>query len=167
MEEHCDGVRQSFEFLFYEIIKYFTNQTKHLSDGHTTAIHLIENMGYRIGQRSIERLTKNSPRFTSEIEIVKFICRGYWSHLFQKDISTLKTNNADVYVLIDSDFPYLTRIEPSQLYNPSVEMILAFACGLLRGGLSSLGVSCIVNAEIPRIPTCHFTVRVSPRSKTS
>ncbi|VDM16637.1 unnamed protein product [Hydatigera taeniaeformis] len=109
-----------------------------LSDGHATAMHLIENMGYSIGQRSIE-----SPRFTSEIEIVKFICRGFWSHLFQKDINTLKTNNT---------------VRKSNLHSLGCVCILAFACGLLRGGLSSLGVSCIVNAEIPEIPTCNFPV---------
>lgn len=61
-----DCSKQAFEFLFYEVIKYFTNQTKYvcfkfhfiviqLSDGHATAMHLIENMGYRIGQRYIEK----------------------------------------------------------------------------------------------------------------
>nr|CDS27605.1 trafficking protein particle complex subunit 6b [Hymenolepis microstoma] len=95
-----DGSKQAFEFLFYEVIKYFTNQTK-----------------------------------------------------------------ADVYVLLDSAFPSLTRIDPSQQYNSNVEMILAFACGLLRGALTSLGVNCIVNAEILQIPSCQFTIRVSPKPK--
>ncbi|KAL5108588.1 Trafficking protein particle complex subunit 6B [Taenia crassiceps] len=134
MGDHSDGMPSTLALY------------QQLSDGHSMAMNLIENMGYRIGQRCIE-----SPRFTSEIEIVKFICRGYWSHLFQKDINTLKTNNA---MLIFHILPESSKI-------------LAFACGLLRGGLSSLGVSCIVNAEIPKIPTCHFTVRVSSRSKTS
>ncbi|VDO05975.1 unnamed protein product [Rodentolepis nana] len=153
-----DGPKQAFEFLFYEVIKYFTNQTKTLSDGHATAMNLIENMGYRIGQRYIEKLTRNSPRFTSEIDIVKYICRTYWLHLFYKPVDSLKTNNADVYVLLDSAFSSLTRIDPSQQYNSNVEMILAFACGLLRGALTSLGVNCIVNAEILQIPACKFVL---------
>ncbi|VDD82141.1 unnamed protein product, partial [Mesocestoides corti] len=137
------------------------------SDGHTTALQLIENMGFDVGQRYIEKLTKNSPRFLSELEIVKFICKGFWSSLFRKDISSLKTNNTDVYVLTDSAFPFLCRIEPSQQYNPIVEMILAFPCGLLRGALSSLGLCCIVNADVINLPSCQFTVRVLPRSKSS
>uniref|UniRef100_A0A5K3F3N8 Trafficking protein particle complex subunit 6B n=1 Tax=Mesocestoides corti TaxID=53468 RepID=A0A5K3F3N8_MESCO len=73
----------------------------------------------------------------------------------------------DVYVLTDSAFPFLCRIEPSQQYNPIVEMILAFPCGLLRGALSSLGLCCIVNADVINLPSCQFTVRVLPRSKSS
>ncbi|KAM3177320.1 hypothetical protein ACTXT7_004785 [Hymenolepis weldensis] len=92
-------------------------------------------------------MTRNLPRFTSEIDIVKYICRIYWPHLFQKTIDSLKTNNADVYVLLDSAFPFLTRIEPNQQYNSNVEMISAFACGLLRGALTSLGVNCITHCN--------------------
>uniref|UniRef100_A0A0X3Q059 Trafficking protein particle complex subunit 6B n=2 Tax=Schistocephalus solidus TaxID=70667 RepID=A0A0X3Q059_SCHSO len=165
--EEGDGVPQSFEFLLYESVKYFSKQTENLFDGHVTCARLMENLAYRVSQQLIEKMTKNLMKFQSELDIVKYICKDFWTYIFRKPISSLKTNNQELYVLTDSAFFFLNRVDPSQQYSPLMEMLLAFPCGLLRGALTSLGVKCIVKAEIPQLPACQFTISVLPRLKST
>ncbi|KAI2571061.1 TRAPPC6B isoform 6, partial [Pan troglodytes] len=68
----------------------------------------LENMGFRVGQGLIERFTKDTARFKDELDIMKFICKDFWTTVFKKQIDNLRTNH----------------------------QYLAFTCGLIRGGLS-------------------------------
>lgn len=36
---------------------------------------------------------------------------------------------------------------------------LAFSCGMIRGALSSLGINCIVTAEVSAMPACKLKIR--------
>lgn len=64
---------------------------------HETAgpeIHLtrLEEAGFTIGLRLVERLVLSRPRFWDQRECVKFICKDLWSMLFQKQADRLQTN---------------------------------------------------------------------------
>lgn len=76
------------------------------------------------------------------------------------------------FVLQDNKFRWLSRvsIEPSpekETEDPStpgeskaaqaVSMYLYFPCGIIRGVLSNLGITCAVSADISSLPTCEFT----------
>ena len=37
---------------------------------------------------------------------------------------------------------------------------LAFTCGLVRGCLANLGVTCVVTAEVTQLPACKFQIQV-------
>ena len=39
------------------------------------------------------RFTKDRPRFTDTLDVVKFICKDLWSIMFKKQIDNLKTNH--------------------------------------------------------------------------
>ena len=37
---------------------------------------------------------------------------------------------------------------------------LAFTCGIVRGALANLGVTCVVTAEVTQLPACKFQIQV-------
>ena len=37
---------------------------------------------------------------------------------------------------------------------------LGFTCGLVRGCLANLGVTCVVTAEVTQLPACKFQIQV-------
>ena len=48
---------------------------------------------FLVGQRLIERFTKDTARFTDAVEILKTICKDFWTIVFKKQIGNLKTNH--------------------------------------------------------------------------
>lgn len=41
----------------------------------------------------ITRFTKDSPRFKDELEIMKYICKDFWTAVYKKQIDNLRTNH--------------------------------------------------------------------------
>uniref|UniRef100_A0A8C8SLS6 Trafficking protein particle complex 6B n=1 Tax=Pelusios castaneus TaxID=367368 RepID=A0A8C8SLS6_9SAUR len=149
----------------------------------------LENMGFRVGQGLIERFTKDTARFKDELDIMKFICKDFWTTVFKKQIDNLRTNhqpwkdsyqlhgshqaNASfttltlerfvpkgIYVLQDNKFRLLTQMSAGKQYLEYAPKYLAFTCGLIRGGLSNLGIKSIVTAEVSAMPACKFQVMI-------
>ena len=56
-------------------------------------IKKLEAMGHRIGESLVERVSRDTPRFKSELDAVIFICKSLWVHAFAKQIDNLKTNH--------------------------------------------------------------------------
>ncbi|XP_054369659.1 trafficking protein particle complex subunit 6B isoform X2 [Mirounga angustirostris] len=112
----------------------------------------LENMGFRVGQGLIERFTKDTARFKDELDIMKFICKDFWTTVFKKQIDNLRTNHQGIYVLQDNKFRLLTQMSTGKQYLEHASKYLAFTCGLIRGGLSNLGIKSIVTAEVSSMP---------------
>ncbi|CAA7397870.1 unnamed protein product [Spirodela intermedia] len=143
------------------------------------AARRIEAIGYQVGLQLSERYTMERPRFTDNLEAIKFICKEFWSELFKKQIDNLKTNHKGTFVLQDNQFRWLTRISIDQsLESPdsaqvgppslaadsqaaqSTSMHLYFPCGIIRGALTNLGIPCAVSADISNLPACSFVIRI-------
>ncbi|XP_060243526.1 trafficking protein particle complex subunit 6B isoform X1 [Meriones unguiculatus] len=120
----------------------------------------LENMGFRVGQGLIERFTKDTARFKDELDIMKFICKDFWTTVFKKQIDNLRTNHQGIYVLQDNKFRLLTQLSAGKQYLEHASKYLAFTCGLIRGGLSNLGIKSIVTAEVSSMPACKFQVMI-------
>uniref|UniRef100_A0A8C5Q0C0 Trafficking protein particle complex subunit 6B n=1 Tax=Leptobrachium leishanense TaxID=445787 RepID=A0A8C5Q0C0_9ANUR len=126
-----------------------------------THIRILESMGFRVGQGLMERLTKDSPSFRDELDVVKFACKEFWMIIFKKQIDNLRTNHQGTYVLQDNQFLLLTQISSSKQYLEEAPKFLAYTCGLIKGALSNMGVSCMVSAEVPTMPICKFQIVIS------
>lgn len=53
----------------------------------------LEQIGHDIGERLVERVSRDMPRFKNELDAVVFICKTFWMHAFNKQIDNLKTNH--------------------------------------------------------------------------
>eukprot|EP00744_Colponema_vietnamica_P017970 GILI01025321.1.p1 GENE.GILI01025321.1~~GILI01025321.1.p1 ORF type:complete len:180 (-),score=11.45 GILI01025321.1:67-570(-) len=147
----------SFAFLQIELINYLLAQGE---DG----VRKLDNIGYQMGIRLAERLTRDRPRFADNLEIIKFICKDLWSYLFRKQVDKLQTNHRGVFVLADSNFPWIGSFSSSASSDSVKEAAqdwLVFPCAIIRGALSSFGVPCTVQPDISALPRCWFTVRLT------
>jgi len=120
----------------------------------------LEQMGFSTGCRFAERLTINWQRFKDELDVMKFICKEYWVALFNKQMDNLRTNHQGVYVLLDNKFRFVAQISRSKQHIDWLAAYLPFTCGLIRGALSSFGITAVVSAEMLLSPCVRFQVQV-------
>lgn len=153
-----------FEYLHAEMVSYVTSKGSNNKEGEEE-LSRLEWMGFCVGYRIIERLTREWSRFKDELDMIKFICTDFWSSLFHKQIDNLRTNHHGVYVLQDNAFRLLEKVGGSGTANSRQYLkegpnLLAFTCGLLRGSLANLGIVSTVSAEVAALPSCKFHVQV-------
>ncbi|KAH7642961.1 trafficking protein particle complex subunit Trs33 [Dermatophagoides farinae] len=119
-----------------------------------------ESIGYQVGFRFIKKYTREWNRFKDELEIIKFICKEFWSAIFGKQADTLRTNHQGIYVLIDNQFRFLKRMTDSQQYMDQIGKYLAFSCGLIRGALFNLGIPSVVTTDVSQPPSVKFQIKI-------
>jgi len=124
------------------------------------ALSDLELLGYNAGYRLIEKLTREYPKFKDELDLMKFVCKDFWTSVFRKQIDNLRTNHQGVYVLQDKSFKFLAKVSAGKQYLEDATAFVVFTCGLVRGSLANLGLNSIVTAEIVAPPAVKFQVQV-------
>ena len=54
--------------------------------------------------------SRDTPRPTTPLDCIKFLCKDLWTLLFRKQIDNLKTNHRGVFVLTDQRFQPISRV---------------------------------------------------------
>ncbi|KAF8570236.1 hypothetical protein P879_04427 [Paragonimus westermani] len=150
----------AFDALLNEIVSYASSSTQGSLRSADLRDQFLNSLGFSVSQKLIERLTKDHPRFVTELDVVKYVCTDFWSSVFHKQVDTLKTNYQDMYVLFISDFCLLERISRGSQYLSEAGKYLAFPTGLLKGALTALGLNCSVSADCEKLPSCKFTIKI-------
>ncbi|CAH8437939.1 unnamed protein product [Dicrocoelium dendriticum] len=150
----------AFDALMVEIVEYASCSTKGVVNSADLRDQLVDSIGFQVGQKLIEKQTRLTPRFVSELDAVKYVCTEFWSSVFHKQVDTLKTNYQDMYVLFVENFVLFERFSSGSQYLTEALKYLAFPAGLLRGALSSLGLKCSVIANCEKLPSCKFTIKI-------
>ncbi|KAM8903503.1 LOW QUALITY PROTEIN: trafficking protein particle complex subunit 6B, like [Spinachia spinachia] len=154
-----------FDFLHMEIVSHIYKEQQSGKEemdnkDRGVCVSVLESMGFRVGQGLIERLTRDSPSFKDELDVMKFVCKDFWTKVFRRQIDNLRTNHQGTYVLQDNTFSLLTQLSNGKQYLDQAPKYLAFSCGIVRGALSSLGLDSVVTAEVSVMPSCKFQVVV-------
>jgi len=154
-----------FSFLHMELVQLLLGSDSAPSTAQLQAAgRKLEHVGFQVGQRLVERYTKDRPRFSDTLEIIKFICKDFWFEVYRKQIDKLQTNNRGVYMLQDNRCRLLARSSPSAQRQGSAKQMGAlhakFPSGLIRGALSGLGVLASVSVEVNELPGCQFTIKI-------
>lgn len=75
----------AFDFVHWELVSYWSKQVRHLlrSEEDERIVskkinHKLETMGFGIGQRYVERYSKDHPLQEQPLDIVKFMCKEFW-----------------------------------------------------------------------------------------
>lgn len=144
-----------YDFLYMEMVDYIVRSSK----SNDQVFQTLEQLGFRVGQRLAERIAKDKPRFKDHLELIKFLCKDFWSAMYNKNIDNLRTNHRGVYVLYDTNFRWLKHFS-AKVSKDVLSNYVVFPCGVIRGALSSLGLASAVTAEFPSPPTCVFTIRI-------
>ncbi|KAI9810960.1 MAG: Trafficking protein particle complex subunit 33 [Pycnora praestabilis] len=123
----------------------------------------LDMLGYRVGQGLVERFSRDRPRFTDTLDMIKFLCKDLWTLVFRKQIDNLKTNHRGIYVLTDNTFRPFSRMstvaggQAVQRAQP----FLWFPCGIIRGALTSMGINATVQAETSELPGATFQIKTT------
>ncbi|KFZ50043.1 Trafficking protein particle complex subunit 6B, partial [Podiceps cristatus] len=108
-----------------------------------------ESMGFRVGQGLIERFTKDTARFKDELDIMKFICKDFWTTVFKKQIDNLRTNHQGIYVLQDNKFRLLTQMSAGKQYlEHAPKVLFSFILGIYQFDLSYLDLLIAVTSGV-------------------
>lgn len=73
-------------------------------------LYRLDSLGYRVGLGLVEKLSQNSARPTTALDMIKFVCKDLWQVVFRKQIDNLKTNHRGTFVLTDNKFLALGRM---------------------------------------------------------
>lgn len=107
--------------IMYSSLEERARKTNPTSDGPVSVeevdsdavFYKIELLGYQVGQRLCEKLiftaANQMPMRPEQIDVLKFLCKEFWTSIFGKSIDNLKTNHRGTYVLQDSNFSWITR----------------------------------------------------------
>ncbi|EAZ51443.1 Trafficking protein particle complex subunit 6B, partial [Cryptosporidium parvum Iowa II] len=125
----------------------------------------LEESGFYLGIRLVERLSVFRHRIYDQKEIIKFICKDLWNFIFLKQADRLKTNRRGGYAILDNELIWLSKL-PSSIsansrkvqFEPAINVIIV--CGIIRGALQHLGLTCSVAAEVSKIPSCKLLSRI-------
>ncbi|ESZ94546.1 trafficking protein particle complex subunit 6B [Sclerotinia borealis F-4128] len=126
----------------------------------------LESLGYRVGLGLVERFSKDRPRFTDTLDVIKFLWHFSLSSLFLScgifgwETST-NAEEQGVYVLTDHSFRPFARMstEPGGNAVTRAQPFLYFPCGIIRGALASMGINATVQAETTELPGATFQIK--------
>ena len=133
-----------------------------------TVFFRLDALGCRVGLALAERFSRDRPRFTDPLDVIKFLCKDLWIIVFRKQIDNLKTNHRGVYVLTDNNFKPLKNMSletgtsgyrSREVMMQQAQPFLYFPAGLIRGALSGLGIQASVVAETSELPGATFQIR--------
>ncbi|KAJ5677456.1 Trafficking protein particle complex subunit 6B [Penicillium maclennaniae] len=165
-----------FDFLLIELVPMAERLAKELATNENepedeevreTTYFRLETLGYRTtlqladGIFSRFRFSRDRPRFTDNLDVIKFLCKDLWTVLFRKQVDNLKTNHRGVYVLTDSAFRPFGRMSMAAR-SEAISMAQAylwFPCGIIRGALANLGINTTVQAETSDLPGATFQIK--------
>jgi len=119
-----------FEFLHIEMVDYFTRQSEALlaagkdakgfalegkvanptKQSQAYTMTKLDQLGYEVGHRLAERYSKDQSWLVEQLDIIKFICKEFWSALFKKQVDKLQTNYKGIYVLHDMSFRWIQHL---------------------------------------------------------
>lgn len=130
---------------------------------HSNAETKLESIGFRVGRQLVEKVSKETPKLVTELEVVKFICKDFWTSVFGKQVDNLRTNHQGVYVVQDGRFATLRSFPEGDQYVKECGYFLAFPCGLLRGALSGFNIRAVVTPTIESVPSVKFHIQIQAK----
>ncbi|CAM9241813.1 unnamed protein product [Phaeothamnion confervicola] len=129
----------------------------------------IEGLGFEVGYRLVERTCQQRFLVGEQLEVIKFICKEFWTEVFRKQVDKLQTDHKGTFVLKDTNFRLVARyaagasmsrsvsdrtwaggIDNSAANRELVRRLLLYPCGLVRGAVANLGLSASVRADFGR-----------------
>eukprot|EP00040_Diaphanoeca_grandis_P033038 m.201409 g.201409 ORF g.201409 m.201409 type:complete len:160 (-) comp32796_c7_seq20:517-996(-) len=152
-----------FDLFFVEMLTMLEERHDDSKD-RSLLFHKIEEIGFRVGQSLFESNSGNvnkPTRFKEQLDVIKFICKDVWGMAFNKQIDTLRTNHKGIYLLQDNAYRGFNKMGKSPAEVEKAKLMIAFPCGIIRGGLASAGLIVAVKGELATLPACKFNLEIA------
>ena len=126
----------------------------------------LKKLAIGTGKRIVENMVQDHVWLRDSHGLMRFICKEFWNYFFGKYVDRLQTNNKGVYVLFDYKFAWqgAWTIEPvndetNEVVRRLSLLYLAYATGLVKGGMQSLGIEAECSAETEE-GACKITIKL-------
>lgn len=126
----------------------------------------LKRLAIGTGKRIVENMVQDHVWLRDSHAFMRFICKEFWNYFFGKYVDRLQTNNKGVYVLFDYKFAWQSSWTFEPVNDESTEAVrrlsllyLAYATGLIKGGMQSLGIEAECSAEIEE-GACKITIKL-------
>jgi trafficking protein particle complex subunit 6 len=155
---------QALELLALEYHAYLFRTHDESLTGSEDLFLKLEATGFEVGKRFCQRAHRDMERLTGQLEVVKFVCRVFWTEVFRKGVDRLQTNNEGVYMLADADFRWLKFVSGARGEDSKALALkyTVFPCGLIRGALAAFDMDATVTADVTAAPKVTFRVSILP-----
>jgi hypothetical protein len=109
----------------------------------------MKRMGKEVGKRIVESHSREHIWLRDQKELLRYICKDFWTYIFGKPIDRLQTNNKGIYLLHDNNLKWVKSLSSTQgdAQLKFATLIMGFIRGLVKGALSALGVDGKVTAN--------------------
>jgi hypothetical protein len=162
-------VSSTLEYLVAETVRHYREDGSSSREDGSPSGSSLRLIGEQVGRALAERLsTSKKPPLSSQLEIVKWVCKDFWNAVFLKSIDNLKTNHKGTYVLRDTSFRWTRRL--SQNVYGGVERVpssllcmdyLVLPEAMVKGALAAFGLDATVTAETNPLPQIDFTIVIA------
>ncbi|XP_065426799.1 trafficking protein particle complex subunit 6A isoform X1 [Chrysemys picta bellii] len=107
----------------------------------------LEGVGFRVGQGLSERLTKETPSFKDELDVLKFLCKDLWMTVFKKQVDNLRTNHQGTYMLQDNQFLLLSQLSNGKQYLEEAPKIPHIKPNRLNSSKAVVDMLCVASCH--------------------
>ena len=114
----------------------------------------IRQLGNNVGEQLVELNTIQMAPFHDPLSCLKFIAKDFWNMLFKKNITHLKTDRKNTFILEDHEFKWIYAVQQDNL------KYIEFTSGLIEGAVNALCGPCTVTIQVEH-PKVIFFIKMS------
>ena len=135
-------IHEPLTLLFYSFICTNLNAQK------------VRSIGNIVGEQLVEINTLSNAPFHDDLSALKYIAKEFWNLLFKKNITSLKTDRKNTYILEDHEFKWIYNVQQDNI------QYIEFASGLVQGAITSLCGKCDVSVQV-EFPKVTFFIKIN------
>jgi hypothetical protein len=117
---------------------------------HDTGLMKVSHkLGVDAGKRIASRLTFDVAHLSDAKDVMKFLCKEFWSYVYGQQASRLQANKKGVFVVYDSNFPPIQTLARSCISGTKAASVLSHSLGPLQHPMLVGGPQLIEADESP------------------
>mmetsp|Transcript_4327 Transcript_4327/g.4783 ORF Transcript_4327/g.4783 Transcript_4327/m.4783 type:complete len:195 (-) Transcript_4327:30-614(-) len=145
-------------FMLHEYFTYISESPKELNikqeELKSVARVLARNIMERISEDQLGRLK-------DKVEVMKFLCKDFWTYLFGKIVDKLQTDSKGTYRIIENEFKFLKRLPATtDKAKEYISLCGKFFSELLKGALLTFNIESEVTLDTANYQEYSFTVKI-------
>eukprot|EP00835_Amoeboradix_gromovi_P005007 NODE_432_length_8732_cov_0.302907.p6 type:complete len:144 gc:universal NODE_432_length_8732_cov_0.302907:6242-6673(+) len=110
----------------------------------------VRAIGNSVGEQIVEIATFQTAPFHDPLACLKWIAKDFWNLVFKKNITHLKTDRKNTFILEDHEFKWIYSIQQDTL------QYIEFASGLIQGAVTALSGPCSITVQVEHPKVIFF-----------
>lgn len=145
-------------FMLHEYFTYIYESPKELNIKQEE----LKSVARLLARNIMERISEDQlGRLKDKVEVIKFLCKDFWTYLFGKIVDKLQTDSKGTYRIIENEFKFLKRLPSStDKAKEYISLCGKFFSELLKGALLTFSIESEVSLDTVNYQEYSFTVKI-------